>query len=111
MFETVSKTTASSKGKAPCRSRVAVKRGRRGSDETVPVVSKKPRSSGSKSRGGLTDSLLVTAARGIMLLLADDAAHGNAKAKDSLQQLMDKRLDIRQDVSVVSPLDATCTGV
>jgi hypothetical protein len=53
---------------------------------------------------------LVTAARGGLLLLASDAAQGDVEARNALQQPMERRLDIKQDVSVVSPMDATSTG-
>ena len=92
------------------KGQAASKRGRKESNETTPIPAKKRRL-GCSGRGGLTDSLLVTAARGALLLLAADAAQGDTKARNSLQQLMERRLDTRQDVSVVSPMDATSTGV
>ena len=94
-----------------CKGQSSVRKRQRESDETTHLVSKKPRIANICKKGGLIDSLIVTAARGSMLLLAADAAQGDAIAKDSLQQWMGRRLHIRRDLPVVSPLDATSTGV
>ncbi|XP_062508740.1 uncharacterized protein LOC134184980 [Corticium candelabrum] len=93
-----------------CKGQSSVRKRQRESDETTHLVSKKPRIANICKKGGLIDSLIVTAARGSMLLLAADAAQGDAIAKDSLQQWMGGRLHIRRDLPVVSPLDATSTG-